>query len=335
MRKRVRFSTNHDASQVMLANLLKKIDSQRNGTYDTYADQCNRPLSELLSEYLRHHSDRGNAPRHASQAHRRCETVFEGCGFVLLRDLNAEAAENWLAARRLLPRAEDGISSQTNNHDVASLKAFGNQMVKARRIPENPFRHMRKLNASLDVRHQRRAMVAEEFSRLIDAARGGADYRGLFGPDRAALYLTAGATGLRASELGSLTPSSFDLDAETPVVVVEATYSKHRRRDEVPLHPDLVVSLRPWIATKAAGELLWGGKWATQCSGSAMIQRDLATARTAWLAEAKTTDERATREASDFLLYRDHDGEVADFHSTRHIFITNLVAVGVMPEVAR
>jgi integrase len=46
------------------------------------------------------------------------------------------------------------------------------------------------------------------------------------GPDRAMLYRVAVGTGFRANELRSLTPESFDLDANPPKVTVEAAYSK-------------------------------------------------------------------------------------------------------------
>lgn len=103
------------------------------------------------------------------------------------------------------------------------------------------------------------------------------------------LYLTAGMTGLRAKELASLTPASFDLDAATPVVVVEAGYSKRKRRDTVPLHAGLVDALRPFLATKHAGLSVWPGNWAKYTEAVDFIRRDLTTARAAWLDEATGT----------------------------------------------
>lgn len=66
-----------------------------------------------------------------------------------------------------------------------------------------------------------------------------------------------------------------------------------------------------------------------------MIRRDLEVARAAWLAEAATPEVRAERERSDFLLYRDREGRVADFHLLRHLFITELVRAGVAPKEAK
>lgn len=66
-----------------------------------------------------------------------------------------------------------------------------------------------------------------------------------------------------------------------------------------------------------------------------MIKRDLALARQHWLAESPSAAERTTRDASDFLLYRNHAGLYADFHSCRHLFITSLERAGVRPKVAQ
>ena len=74
------------------------------------------------------------------------------------------------------------------------------------------------------------------------------------GTDRAMLYSVGLMTGLRASELKSLTPESFDLASEPPTLTVEACYSKHRRKDVLPLHPDLVPRLRTWLADRFGGK---------------------------------------------------------------------------------
>jgi len=104
------------------------------------------------------------------------------------------------------------------------------------------------------------------------------------------LYLLAAYTGLRASELASLTRASFDLSAKT--VSVEAAYSKRRRNDTLPLHASLVERLRSWLAGKES--ILWCGTWfAHRCANTVrMLRSDL-------------------RRAG--IAYRDAQGRVVDF----------------------
>ena len=137
------------------------------------------------------------------------------------------------------------------------------------------------------------------------------------------MYLLAASTGYRRGEIGSLTSRSFLLDADPPTVTVQATHSKRRRKDTQVLPPEVAGHLRAWLKSKrpAVDELLFP---VSAASGgldrrtSEMMQRDLATARKAWLAETEDNEERERREESDFLTYQDKEGKFADFHSTRH-----------------
>jgi len=118
-------------------------------------------------------------------------------------------------------------------------------------------------------------------------------------------------TGLRRKEIGSLTPRSFDLDSDTPIVTVQAACSKHRRKDVLPLHANLVKLLPNWLEGLAPDQLLFPrlGKRRTWL----MVKKDL---------------ERVG------IPYRDDQERVADFHAAgRHTHITELLRNGVsVPE---
>lgn len=164
----------------------------------------------------------------------------------------------------------------------------------------------------MDVRHPRRPLTPEQFGRFVDATVRGKPFRGLTGPDRLVLYTLAGNTGFRASELGSLKPSSFRLEANPPTVTVKAAYSKHKREDVQPIRPDVAAMVRQYIAGKPAQSLLWPGNW-TDCTAE-MVRLDLAAAS---------------------LPYQDDEGEFFDFHALRGQFISFLAASGVHPKVAQ
>ena len=334
-RKRVKLSPNKAAAQVLLTAELKRVENEKAGIRSPLMAHQRKPLADLLAEYERNQLDRGTTPKHAAQAAYRCRTAFDACGFVVPADLDATRVERWLADRRSRSKPAGGISAQTSNHIVVAVKAFCNWCVRSDRLPANPFRHLSKVRVDVDVRHERRSLTVDEFDRLAAAAHAGGEYRHLSGPDRRRLYVVAGMTGLRAAELASLTPASFALDADPPTLTVQAGYSKRRRRDVLPLHAWVVGELRGWLAGKKPGEPLWGGTWAKYTQAVLLIRHDLAAARAAWLAEVATPEERAKRERSDFLAYRDAAGRVADFHSLRHRFVSELVRSGVGPKDAQ
>jgi integrase len=141
-------------------------------------------------------------------------------------------------------------------------------------------------------------------------ASGGRTLRGLTGADRVVIYQLAARTGFRASEVASLTPESFDLDA--PSVTVEAAYSKHRRKDVQPLRDDTAAMMRDYLRDRQAGQPVWPGNW--HPAAAAILRADLAAAG---------------------IPYTDAEGRVYDFHALRHQFISDMVEAGVHPKDAQ
>jgi integrase len=203
-----------------------------------------------------------------------------------------------------------GRGVRTSNHYLEAVKNFTRWLVKDRRAAYDPLACLSAQNPDADVRVLRRALEPGEFAALVEAARNGKPFRGLTGPDRAALYVLAAHTGFRASELASLTPASFDFDG--PTVTVEAAYSKHRRRDVQPLRPDVAAILREYVRGRPDQSPLWPGGWTDD--GALMMRHDLARAG---------------------IPFLDAKGRAYDFHALRHQFISDLVAAGVHPRDAQ
>ncbi len=333
--KRVPLSANREAARQMLAELVKRVELEKAGVTSPYEEPAKITLRDHLEAYAASFAVRGHTQRQADQSLARCQAIIAGCRFRTLPDLDAEAVGKWLAKRRGLPKSEGGFGIQTSNHYLTAIRAFAAWCVRTNRIPANPLQHLSRLNVEVDIRHQRRELTHLELAALIATARTGKPRLGLHGVDRAMLYRVASYTGLRASELASLTPASFELNDTPPTVRVAAAYSKHRREDRVPLHPDLLAELLGWLAGKKRNTILWGGNWAKHFAAVDLIRNDLKRARKIWLSEATSLADHAAREASDFLLYRDREGRVADFHSLRHTFVTSLVRAGVQPKDAK
>ena len=123
----------------------------------------------------------------------------------------------------------------------------------------------------------------------------------------AMLYRVALGTGLRASELASLTSAAFALDATPPTVTVEARHAKSGRTEPVPIPAHLVAVLRPWLAGKPAGERVWPGTWAARRRQHEWVARDVAAAG---------------------IAERDEKGQRITFHCLRKTYITRLIRAG-------
>lgn len=306
-----------------------------------HSDRC---VENHLDDYRDWLESKGNTVDHVRQTCDRVHATIEGCGFKLVEHLDAGRVSVWLSDQR-----QTGLSPSTSNAYVTAVKSFGNWMVKACRISVSPFAHLSRVNQRVDVRVVRRILSSEELTQLVYAAEVGNAFRNLTGTDRAMLYLVAAYTGLRASELHSLTERSLNFRSVPPTVTLEAAYSKHRREDVLPLHPTLAVRLQEWLQerherrtddesepapdTTQRGEgKLFDGTWPERAAR--MVRRDLGKAREVWIDAAQTDDERLGRESSDFLLFETDDGR-ADFHALRHTFISNLASSGVHPKQAK
>ncbi|PNY36905.1 hypothetical protein C2E31_10625 [Rhodopirellula baltica] len=334
--QRVPLCTDKDAARSMLNDLIRKAERLKVGLRQPEEDHAVRPLSIHLADYKRFLIDKGSSEKHADQVHKRLVRLIEGCNFRFIPDIEAAKVLNWLATER---RTQKRFSIRTSNFYQDGAKSFCKWLVTHHRASVNALSSLQRMNVETDIRHERRALQKEEFDRLIHAAHHGGVLEGLPGPDRAMLYILAAWTGYRRSELGSLTDASFDLEAAVPTVSIQATISKRRKRDRLPLHAEVVELFKQWRATKsiASGEPLFQ---LSTPSGyprktAKMMRVDLANAREAWIDEAETDQERERRRNSDFLQYKDGDGVFADFHSNRHTFVTNLAASSANPKITQ
>jgi len=263
---------------------------------------------------------KGVTAKHAKTKQFQAARIVELCQAKRLSDLNPTEVQ--LALKKL--RDEEDLSLQTLNHYLRSIKQFARWLWRDRRMPENVLFHLSGFNARLDRRYDRPALTDDEAERLVRAAAGSPKAFGLSGDDRAMLYRLAMGTGFRRNELRSLTPESFDLLADPPTITVEAAYSKRRRRDVQPIRPDLAAIIRPWLKAKRAKLPVFDTTDSHWHRTAKMLATDLQAARSVWLGEARTPEERQQRERESFLAYRDAAGLVADFHALRHTYITNV-----------
>src|SRR5262249_52899670 len=140
----------------------------------------------------------------------------------------------------------------TINHYITAIKGFAKWPHVNNRTSEDRLRGLERWNEEVDRRHRRRSLPQGVFEKLLKAAAEGCPFRGLSGTDRFFLYIFAAHTGLRASELASLTPESFELHGPTPTCTVAAAYSKHRQEDVQPIREDIARLMGRFLEGKQA-----------------------------------------------------------------------------------
>jgi integrase len=233
------------------------------------------------------------------------QRLADRLGSARLADLTRDRAQSALAVLRAA-----GLSLQTLNHHRAACRAFTRWAWKDDRTAEDALIGLSGYNAKEDRRHDRRTLSVDELRRLIEAAHRGVPYRQMTGPTRALCYRLAVATGLRYSEIVSITPGSFDLSADAPTVIVAAAYTKNGEPATLPLPADLAADMVPLLA----GMPPEAPVFPLPDKGAKMLRADLAVAG---------------------IPYRDASGLVFDFHSLRCQCVTLADAAGVSPRVVQ
>ena len=312
-RRTVRGMTDKGLTEQLAAKLENEALLRRRGVIDPnderLAGEKRRPIEELLTAYEAALSRRANTRKHVGLTMSRVRTVITGASVNSPGDLDAERIERFLAAYQ----SKEDLGNRTYNHYVQAIDGFARWLVSTRRLTTNPLVGLARLNTEVDVRHKRRALSVDEVSKLIESAeKSDKRVQGYDGTLRAKAYLFSYLTGLRRREMAHLLPGDFDLEQEQPVLTLEAKNSKHRRKDVLPLHPELVQMLREWLPTLGRDEPLFPRfdrkkTWL-------MVKKDL---------------ERID------IPYVTKDG-VADFHAAgRHSHVTGLFRGGASVAEAR
>jgi len=303
--------TDRQASLAREVEIIKQVERGQMGIVDARTRHRNTPLETHMEAFTTYLEDKANTAGHVDKTLARCRRILKGVKAKKISNITTGRVESYLAKLR-----RGGMSVSTSNGYFRAIGSFCRWLVKDGRVAMNPIAGLSAMKVSdADKKRKRRNLTDDEFRALIDAARGsGKPFMDISGADRAMLYIVAANTGLRASELASLTPESFDLDNGTPTVRCKAAYTKNSQEAALPLRQDIAAMLRDWLEGRLAGERLWDGRWASDRQGSKMIKADLKVAG---------------------VPYKDANDRYADFHALRHTFISNLARAGVHPRNAQ
>ncbi len=272
--------------------------------------QQRRPLAEHLADYRQYMVNKGSGAKHVRDSFRRLRVMVKLCRAKAWADLQPQAIRAALHKVTLAgprPSRPHGVGLASANHYLVSLRTFCNWMVNDTRAERSPCRGIKPFRAETDPRHPRRAATEGQIARLVDAAQHGKSIGGISGTERAMGYVVAVMTGLRSNELQSIGAASLHLDdAADPHLVIEAKYSKGKRRHVVRLRAELATMLRAYVASAGRTEkLLRRPK-----NPMRALKADLAAAGIPYC----------------------ENGEYLDFHALRHTFVTDAANTGANPK---
>jgi integrase len=244
-------------AQSYLARKLDEVERQRAGIAPPPSADGLAPLSVLLDDYLRDLAARDTDATYRRTVDSRITRILTECGWLMWPDVSAASLQRFLGALLAVR------SPATANGYLRDCKGFVG-WVAERLGTASPLRKVAPFPEDADRRRSKAILTDAELAALAQAAETAPRRHNtrISGPDRAMLYRVAAYTGLRASELASLTPAHFDLAAAIPVVTPAASAQKSGRPDAIPLPAHLVKLLRKWLKGRAPNDRLWPGTWA-------------------------------------------------------------------------
>ena len=287
------------------------------------AEHRNSELQNHLEEYRQHLTRNQKTPEHINRVCGRVSRILDWGDLLTLNEATHESVGKALCSyrdeqerMRTKENKGKGLGHKTFNHYIEAFEGFGRWLHETHRTDSNPFRGIDRMNVHLDVRKKRRALSRDELTLLLNATRKSGTRCQTYAPEtRARIYTVAALTGLRKSEIASLTPESFrnlDQPGLQAMLKVEAASSKHRREDNVPVHSELAKQLAGWLKGIKPGTRLFPGLGKRDTAK--MMRHDLEHAG---------------------LPYTNEDGEDADFHALRHTFISEAANSGIDPIVVK
>ena len=254
--------------------------------------------------------------RHVTETATMIRMMADGCCWRALCDINPEDLER-LVGRKRAPADGDGKpwSPRTANKYWTAIKTFTHWCVTDGRLAVDPLARIKKPAPTRQ--RERRILLVDEWRWLRTVTEHGPERMGMTGAVRTLLYETAIITGLRSSELRSLTRANLNLNVARPHIMLEGRSTKNRKTALQYVRADLANELCEHVARSMPGSSVFNMPRREHMAK--MIRADLDAARRAWIDNAgDDAAERISREGSDFLRAEDHDGRTFDFHSLRH-----------------
>ena len=303
----------------MAQQLAAKLDGdsmlRREGIVDvaaeTIAEQARSPITNNLAKFETKMRAEGCSEKHVLDTKRIIERILKEQSLSTLGQINSQTINQFSEKLKA-----QGHSTRSIAAYLSAMKSFTRWMHREGKLATDPLIGVRKPNPKVGRRLERRMLLPEEFAWLNMIAAKQPTMLGLTGSERLLLYTTAIQTGLRVGELRSLKRGGLYLTSKQPFILAKAGTTKNGKPAHQYIKPELATALNLYIETRPPQAPVFS---IPEGEMAKLLRSDLAAARKAWLDQAGQDRKlQARREASDFLLTRNHSGEVLDFHALRH-----------------
>jgi len=221
-------------------------------------------LKNHLEAFVRMMTAAGRSMTHIEGTQHRIEKILNGCKFIYLKDVSSDKLIRFLdtvqseKCELVHEVGDDGkektirkpvlLTDSTRNHFLTAFKIFLNWLVVDGRADKNPLEHMKKRHAEAE---QRGALTREQFETLIKTTMRGGMIRRMTGYERGMLYLLAGSTGYRRSELLTLRWKDF-IFGDNNAVNVDGSRTKNHKDASQPLPKNTAAMFAKWKAERGA-----------------------------------------------------------------------------------
>ncbi len=328
-RKKLCGGPDKDAAEALGARMEALEMQRRRGILEPrqerVSQEARRPIDQHLANYEAKLRAANRTGDYVDRSLGFIRAIAAAAGFAKVSDItddgvNAYAAE--LGKKR---------SARTVQAHLTAIKGFTRWLAVNGKLPTDPLASVKKPSPKTDRRRQRRMLLPEEWEWLRTVTLSdNVEREGTEARERVLLYATAIQTGLRSSELRSLTRGRLYLAGTLPYITCKAGSTKNKKDARQYVQPDLAAELHVHVSRKAPGTPVFA--MPSVYDVAAVLRADLDAARREWLKAAENDpDQRLRREQSDFLAVVNHEGEVLDFHGLRHTCGAWLAMTGAHP----
>ncbi len=319
--KRVRKSTKMKDKQLAKKVLAMWEDSERQIEVGLKsASRLGESLEDHLNRFEQAKSAAGKSDCHLTRTSQLIRSLASHCEWKTLADISADGIHEY--AEHL--KKDSQQSARTIGSVITAIRTFCRWLVRNGIMPSDPTATVDKPSVKTDRRIERRMLLPEEWKWLKLWLESSSEVRnGQSSQERLLMYELAIETGLRSSELRSLTKANLSLDGNDPHVRVKAAITKNAVAAKQYISDGLAQKLSKAVARKLPGASVFAEMDRTRMAG--VLRQDIDDARHLWL----QTDEGRKEKDTDFLKSPNSEGEVIDFHALRHTCGAWLVMQGV------